>query len=145
MVGLLDWTVPTCRVAFGWLGWLDRSSSLRETSRLLSRMKYGNRGIFSCLSFILRGGPNFPENVLRVGLGSGRLGLGSKVLFEAVFDIFRLTILEAHVGQTDFHTVSLSYAVLQKCGKGGSTVPAPRVAVGWLGWLAWLVGPYRRF
>ena len=34
-----------------------------------------------------------------VGLG---LGFGSEVLFWAVFDIFRLIILESHVGQTKF-------------------------------------------
>ena len=42
------------------------------------------------------------------------------IMFRAVFDIFILIILEAHVGQTkfpDFHM--LSYKILQYCGKGG--------------------------
>ena len=60
----------------------------------------------------------FLDKVLWVGLG---LGLGSKVVFRAVFDIFRLIILEAHGGRNkfpDFHTSS--YTIIQKCGEGAS-------------------------
>ena len=52
------------------------------------------------------------------GIGLG-LGLGSKVAFRAVFDIFRLKILEPQLGQTnfpDFHALSQ----IQNGGKGSS-------------------------
>ena len=61
----------------------------------------------------------------RVGARLGiRIGLGSKGVFWAVVDFFRLVILEAHGGQTkfpDFHTVS--HIIIQNCGVGGSRFP----------------------
>ena len=59
----------------------------------------------------------------RVGVGFtvGARVIGSRVVFGAVFGVFRLIILEEHVGQTklpDFH--ALSYIIMQNCGKGGS-------------------------
>ena len=43
----------------------------------------------------------FPDKVVRIGLGLGLgLGLGPTVAFWAVFHVFRLLILEAHIGLT---------------------------------------------
>ena len=51
-----------------------------------------------------------------------RVRLGSQVVvFWAAFDIFRLKILEARVGQTNFPDFCIfSCVVTQNCGGGGS-------------------------
>ena len=84
---------------------------------------------------------DFTDKVLRVGLGSGLgLGMRSKVLFWAVFDIFRLIILEAYVGQTNFSNFyTLSYIIIQNCGEGGSYLRCLCIAYGSLfEWCVWI-------
>ena len=51
----------------------------------------------------------------------GVVGLGSKVVFWAVFDIFSLAVVEAHVDQTKFPQIhALSYIFIRACGKAGN-------------------------
>ena len=102
-----------------------RDGSLDRVNGLLSRIQYGNRGIFSYFAFSVvqqflgkkKNACFFRDKFhMLVGAGSGLgfgfglgLGLVSKVVIWAFFDISLVITLEPHVGHTkfpDFHTLS---------------------------------------
>ena len=68
------------------------------------------------------------SDLFRTKFDAGMVGVGVRVqvrvyrvLFWAAFDIFRLIILEAHVGQTKFPDLMLyPIIIIRNCGKGGS-------------------------
>ena len=66
----------------------------------------------------------FEAKLVRVGAGSGLglgLGLVSKVVFSAFFEIFGLITLEPHADHNQVpDSYTLSYIIIQNCGKGGS-------------------------